>query len=220
MPLRPGLLSGILGVLGPALTTNLTAASDASDLFEGYVWSMVVEAAQAEGAVVVFKDVLGNAASSFHFRTSPGYIYSKAHPYTHAELTFPDKPPLEAHVGVRVSGKSGVLHECDVAVVMKAEADLCRSANLSPRSARVKLSAECKFYSTDVPLGMARGFVGLTADLTTTDRFFVVNTGSDSVERLLTHLRREWDHQIIPGSNTVDRLRYSFRDSFKKFKAR
>jgi hypothetical protein len=161
----------------------------------------------------------GNVATQFHFRTSPGYIFSQAHPYTHAEFTFPHCPELEAHVGVRVSGRSGVLHECDVAVLSKAEADLCRSASTSPRSARVLLSVECKFYSSDVPLGMARAFVGLTADLTAKNRYFVVNTRSDSAERLLTHQKRGWEHLITPGSTTVSRLHNEFRTSFKHFKA-
>jgi hypothetical protein len=113
-----------------------------------------------------------------------------------------------------------VLHECDVAVLSKTEADLCRSASTSPRSARVVLSVECKFYSTDVPLGMARGIVGLTADLTAKDRFFVVNTRSDSAERLLTHQKRGWEHLITPGSTTIIRLRNEFRTSFKHYKAR
>lgn len=220
MPLRPALLGDIQAALGAAVTPNLSAASAASDLFEAYVWSLAVEAARDEGATVAFFDVNGNAATSFYFRTSPGFIFSTAQPYTHAELVFPDRPVLEAHVGVRVSGKSGVLHECDVAVLLKAEADLCRAESVSPRSARVIISAECKFYSADVPLGMARGFVGLTSDLSTRDRFFVVNTESDSVERLLTHLGRGWDHRIIPGSDTVPRLRHAFRDAYKKFKAR
>jgi len=67
---------------------------------------------------------------------------------------------------------------------------------------------------------MARGFVGLTADLTTKDRYFVVNTRSESAERLLTHQNRGWEHLITPGSNTIARLRNDFRTSFKHFKAR
>jgi hypothetical protein len=224
MPLRPGLLAEIGAVLGPAVAPNLTSATAASDLFEAYVWSMAVRAAIDEGAVVEFKDVFGAvASSSFHFRTSPGFIFSTAQSYTHAELSFPEKPqlePLEAHVGVRVSGKSGVLHECDVAVLLKSEADLCRSENVSPRSARVVISAECKFYASDIPLGMARGFVGLTADLSAKDKFFVVNTESDSVERLLTHHARGWENLIVPGSGTVSRLRHDFRAAYKKYKAR
>jgi hypothetical protein len=221
MPLRPGLLAEIAAALGPSIPMNLTSASAASDLFEAYVWCLAVDAARDEGANVQFRDVFGNVApSSFYFRTSPGFIFSTAQPYTHAELSFPNRALLEAHVGIRVSGRSGVLHECDVAVLLKSEADLCRSENVSPRSARVIISAECKFYSADVPLGMARGFVGLTSDLSTKDRFFVVNTESDSAERLLTHLGRGWDHRIIPGSDTVSRLRHSFRDAYKKYKAR
>jgi hypothetical protein len=179
-----------------------------------------VKAAQAEEATVSFENVDGAIPQTFVFRTSPGYIFSHEHPYTHANLVFPSKPPLEAHIGVRVEGKSGVLHECDVAVLLKSEAQTCRLNGTSPRQAKVVLATECKFYSGALPLGMARAFLGLVADMSSKDRYLIANTASESVEQLLTHRDAGWEHRVIPGSSTVPRLENQFRQTFKRYKAR
>jgi hypothetical protein len=156
----------------------------------------------------------------FVFRTSPGYIFSTTRPYTHAEIIFANKPPLEAHVGVRVVGKSGVLHECDVAVIEQAEAATCRQRQVPPRSSKVVIAVECKFYSTPLQLHLARAFIGLVSDMSAKKPIFVTNSASDSLEKLLTGRDRHWEHNVIPAASLeVSRLRHEFQDAFKKFKA-
>src|SRR5256885_131550 len=50
---------------------------------------------------------------------------------------------------------------------------------------------------------------------------FVTNTVAPSVERLLSHKKKRWDHQIVPAfPNDVTRLQNVFQDTFKIFKAR
>ncbi|WP_147468445.1 hypothetical protein [Corallococcus interemptor] len=219
MPIRANLLSEIQAALGSAISPGLSTASAHSDIFEAYTFSLVLRAARAEGASIAYYNVDGTTPSTFVFRTSPGYIFSTQHAYTHAEISIPGKPVLEAHIGVRVEGKSRVLHECDVAVMFKDEAETCRMNSVSPRSAKVILAAECKFYASNLPLGMARAFLGLASDISCMARFLVVNTGSDSVEQLLSHRREDWEHQVVPGSNTVPRIENQFREVFKRFKA-
>ena len=146
MAITDELLNAVIAALGAAVPPTLTSASAVSDLFEAYVFTLVVRAAQAEGATVSYLDVNGAAAQAFLFRISPGYICSKTHPYTHAVLAFPGREPLEAHVGVRVAGKSGVLHELDVCVLRQSEADTARQNQVHPRSAKVVIGVECKFY--------------------------------------------------------------------------
>src|SRR5258705_13058148 len=51
--------------------------------------------------------------------------------------SFPNCPDLEAHVGIFIAGKSGVAHECDVAVLYSDEACTCRQENAHPRSSQV-----------------------------------------------------------------------------------
>src|SRR5689334_11022140 len=104
MTTTSSLLTAIQAALGSTISPSLTSASDTSDIFEAYVFSLILEAARIEGANVYFRDVNGNSPSTFIFRTSPGYIFSRAQPYTHAVIEFSGKPTLETHVGVRVSG--------------------------------------------------------------------------------------------------------------------
>lgn len=215
------LLAEIETALGPAVSASLTTASATSDVFEAYVFSLLIEAAETEGATITYRDVFGNIPTTFVFRTSPGYIFSRIHPYTHAVLSFPNKAPLEAHVGVRVVGKSGVLHECDVAVITQIEAETCRRREVPPRSSKIIVAVECKFYSTPLQLNLARAFIGLTSDLSANQAVFVSNSSSQSLEKLLSGRKKLWEHNIIPSSSVeVMRLRHKFQEAFQYFKAK
>lgn len=219
MTSNSSLLTTIRASLGSSLTPSLSTTSSTSDVFEAYVFSIVLEAANIEGATITFQDVFGNTPSMFYFRTSPGYIFSTIQPYTHAVIQFPNKPVLEAHMGVRVTGKSGVLHECDVSVLHQSEATTCRNNFVSPRSSKLVMAIECKFYSTSIPLGLARAFIGLQTDLSAQESFFVVNTNSASVEKLLAKRDRYCGIDIIPSSPvTVDKLRSAFQNEFSRYK--
>jgi hypothetical protein len=76
MTLNSSLLQKIQNILSRAVIPNLTSNSSGDDLYEAYVWSIVIEAAKNKGATVEFKDVNGNAvASDYYFRTlnRPGF---------------------------------------------------------------------------------------------------------------------------------------------------
>jgi hypothetical protein len=221
MPIRPALMNEIRAALGNAIVPSLSDYSAASDIYEAYIFALILQAARAEGATISFKDVSGVAPTVFVFRTSPGHLFSRAQPYAHAVITFPGKAALEAHIGVRVFGISKVLHECDVAVITRDEAETCRRLRVSPRHVKAIIAVECKFYTSDIPLTLARSFLGLSKDLTANNRYFVVNTTSTSVAKMLGHHHKHgWDHQIVPSSTTpVERLRNSFQNSFKNYKA-
>lgn len=221
MPITDDLLQEIAQTLDAGVKPSLTTASAASDLFEAYIFTLVVQAAEAEGASVNYRDVNGNSASTLIFRTSPGHLFSRTQAYGHAVITFSGKEPLEAHVGVRVSGKSRVLHELDVCVITQAEADTSRLNLVPPRSKFLILGIECKFYTTRIGLGLARAFIGLDTDMSTKAMFFVTSTSSGSVERLLTARGRNWDSSVLPSfSIQVERLRNQFQTVFKNYKAR
>jgi hypothetical protein len=170
VPIRQDLLDEIEAALSAGVTTNYSGASAVNDLFEGYVFSLVVAAARAEEARVTFENVNEVAVTSLVFRTSPGFIYSRAQPYTHARIAFPRCPELEAHIGVFVGGRSGVLHECDVAVIERSEAQICRTEGVHPRSGKLLITLECKFHAGTLQLGQARSFLGLTEELTKKNR--------------------------------------------------
>lgn len=215
------LLVDLNNALGPAVTASVSALSAENDVYEAYTLGLVLQAARLEGATITYEDVYGAQASNLIFRTSPGYISTATQNYTHAVVQFSSKRPLEAHVGIYVTGKSRVLHECDVAVLDRAEAVSCRANGTSPRSAKLTLSVECKFYSSTPGIGLGRGFLGLTQDLST-ESFFVMNIPSLSIERLLSlrkkHSCRENVHPLHPHS--VDLLISSFCSAFREYKRR
>src|SRR5262245_15162100 len=139
MPIRPNLLAEIRQALGQAVVPSLKSSSAVSDLYEAYIFGLLLQAARTEGATIVLDCIQGGTPNPFVFRTSPGFLDSSRRNYGYARISFPRCPDLEAHVSVRVAGHSNVLHECDVSVIHRAEADLCRRSpvRLAPRSARV-----------------------------------------------------------------------------------
>lgn len=224
MPIEDDILNAIRSVFGHAAMPSHTAQSDASDLYELFLFSLVLEAASEEGASFEFRDVNGDIPDTLIFRTAPGDIASRRRPYTHAVIRFPNKPPLECHIGIYVAGRSDVAHECDVAVLYQMEAEACRrNSGVLPRHHKVLLAIECKFYTGNLKLALGRGFLGLVADIhhSPGERYFVMNTSSDSVARLLTKHKRKLSHDLIPNEiREVTKLRSSFQEVFDSFKIR
>ena len=224
MPLNNQLVNAIKAQLGQAVALNLNNRSAANDLFEAYVFSIVLDAAVREGATlpIQLEDIYGMPSPSAVFRTGPGRIYPSgpgSPPYTHAVIQFPSKPELEVHQGIFVSGKSGLLHECDVAVLLRTEGQTCRQNRVHPRSAKVIFASECKFYSSGIGIDLARGFIGLTTDIYRPGRFFVSNSTSNSSRKLLTHHDRDWTEELLPNSKIANRFRAMIERVFEKFKA-
>ncbi len=209
------LLQDLRRLLG-AGAVSYDSTSATSDVYEGFLFSLVVATARDSGADVHYETVHGLRVNDLVFRTSPGRLYSTAHDYTHAVIQFGNiAPALEAHIGVMVQGTSGVEHECDVVVLDSDEARVCRQASASPRSRRCIVAIECKYYLTPLPLGMARGFAGLKGDLGSTPVIFAANTTSNSAKRYLTHRGLTQEFQAIPGSREVEHLRSHIREAFK-----
>lgn len=187
MAVREDLVDAVESILASAAAVGYANQSATNDVYENYVWALCIQAAMQQGASVTYETVGGQQATTLIFRTSPGAIYSTAHNYTHAVLDLAGSPTLEAHVGVRVAGKSRVLHECDVAVIDRQEAMLCRAEQVHPRASKVLIASECKFYTAAVQLALGRGFLGLTSDIHRNERYFVTNGQSASVTKLIAH---------------------------------
>ncbi|MCG5216553.1 hypothetical protein [Streptosporangium sp. KLBMP 9127] len=217
MTSKKDLLRELRTHLRGARSTSYRSASTVGDLYEGYVFALVVDVAIQSRASLRYEDVDGNKTSNLIFRTSPGQLYSKAHAYTHAVVEFGSiAPALEVHVGVQVQGRSGVLHECDVLVLARDQAELSRSARVAPKARYCILTIECKFYSKNLPLDLARSFQGLGADLGEKARpTFVSNSSSGTVKKYLSHKGRDWEHGVIPGTAEVNGLRMKIREAFK-----
>jgi hypothetical protein len=211
------------------ISTSYTNRAKANDLFEAFVFTILIEAAIKEGAIrpIYFEDTSGRRTSSILFRRSPGYINDKSIPYTHAVLTFPmrgDDWELEVHIGIYAAGSSKVPQECDIAVLLRKEGERCRK--IYPNKAVVKstnilIGVECKCHQySKVALGSGRSFLGLVQDFSSNGKyFFVFNNEKFSVEKMLSHYDKEWEHNLSPTSaKEVERLRNVFQDRFKKFK--
>ena len=95
------LLNEVRLVFPATVSPSLTSDSKGGDVFEAYVWKLVVDAAEAEGAEITLQNRNGSEVDEqFFFRTSPGHISSARHPYSHAVFQFERCPALEAHVGI------------------------------------------------------------------------------------------------------------------------
>lgn len=220
MPLRDDLLDEIRRALSGTTTAGLTSPGATNDVFEAWIFTLAVKAAERCGATVAFEDIYDQPTSSLLFRTSPGRIYSSlpgGPAYVHAILNFPAAAPLEVHQGIYVAGLSRLPHECDVVVLHRSEAQTCRVEKVNPRHSRAVLVMECKCYSSGLGIDLARGFIGLTADLQSKGRYFVANTRSNRVETLLTRHNRHWGTGVVPSNTTeVVRLRAAFETELKK----
>ena len=220
--MRADLLNDIRQTLGSAVPPNLTIGSKGYDLYEAYVFTLVLRAARTTGFAVAYENRDGSVPTTFTFRTGPGEISSGN--YSHAVLTISGKPQLEAHVGIYISGVSKVPHEADVSVIMRDEAIFCRAVTptVLPRYSSIILAAECKFYeSSAIGISMGRGFMGLSKDFAGRPEFFVMSRQSARVKTLLAHHGERWGAAIVPGSQAnVNRLIASFESVLEDYKAR
>lgn len=224
MPLDAAILDSIRATIGATRTPSLSSFSAASDVFEAYILSRILVAAKESGALPVeWYDRHMSQSTELVFRTSPGAIYSDRRPYTHAVLRFPGNvEPLEAHLGVIVEGKSGVAHECDVVVVLQSEAALCRLRSVNPRHSKIVIAVECKYYTGQIPLGLARSFIGLLSDIDSTyaQCHFAVNTGSATAEKLLAKQKRQWDSNLLPETAGEQSITSAFKKTFRDYQVR
>ena len=215
--------SQILGQL-PTLFdgANLPGAQPTAapgDIFEVYIFGLVLEAARREQATIAYENVTGPFQGVITFRTSPGRIWSTAEPYTHAILQFPNKSPLELHLGIYLEGKSGRMHEADVVVLPRTEAITCRGAQAYPKAARSLCTIECKCYDEPLGINLGRSFIGLSAEFGKERAFFVTNQSEGTIARLLDEHKRKWEHSIVPPSVfNISRLVGSIQTVFKSYK--
>ena len=63
MAAQQELLNEIAANLSASVAGGYSTASALNDLFEGYVWSIVIAAARDQGASIVYNDVFNNLVS-------------------------------------------------------------------------------------------------------------------------------------------------------------
>src|SRR5882672_12881184 len=111
MPTSQELIDAIEQGLGTVVQPGISSSTAACDSYEVFILSVVIDAARRMGARVTFRNIGQAFNGLLTFRTGPGNIYSRAHPYTYARIEFPGHRPLEAHIGIYTAGVSGVRHE-------------------------------------------------------------------------------------------------------------
>jgi hypothetical protein len=222
MAINTTLLENINQQLKHSLNPDLKTAKDFEDWFKFYIFNIIVKAARNEGAFVYYKDVLKRNPETLVFRRRAGQIYDLTQPYTHAVIEFEQKPPLEIHLGVKIHGRLRVLYDCDVCVLYKMEADSCRTNKREPRASRIFLAIDCQHYVSELRLEFAQAFIAFSSELRVAgDCYFVSNSASNPVAKLLASRKRKWEYDIVPSEiNNVNRLMYEFQTKFKDFKAR
>lgn len=220
------LISSLEQQVQASISSLLVAPSRGHDLYELYIFSLIVEAARHEGAAVEFFDVHDNPVTqNFIFRTSPSRMFATAKDYTHGLIRFNACPELEIHLGIYVAGKSGVTHECDVAVIFASAANTCRSELVHPKSSQLILAVECKFYvAAYMGIGLARSYLGLASELQHTNRdcFFVGVSESVNVQKMLLRHQKDWETGVFPADvhHRAERLGKLFEKTFRDYKLR
>lgn len=218
-PSNNDLIAEIRRLLPSAITPALSPSSKGNDLFEGFLFMLVIDAAKSVGAKVTYEDPHETPTRTLTLRTSPGRIYTTSPAYTHAVFGFGGADPLEAHVGIYVAGRSTVAHECDVAVITKAEAQRARTLGVHPRSSKARFTVEAKFYSTPLGIALAREFTGLRSDLSAQTSLFVTNTTAESVARLLSHRCpvESYHPHVLPQSEAAADFRSMARKALQRY---
>jgi hypothetical protein len=183
----------------------MTVKDKGYDLYEAYLFALIVKAArEIYGATNVQYEIPGvGVTSTVRLRTSPGSIYSPGSPgYTHAAISVDPGRDVEVHLGIYVAGSSNVPHECDLAVLDAAEASTARTAGIAPKAGKLLLAVEAKYYAANLPLRLAREYLGLHGDLgNVAERMLVSNSSAPRVMTLLAHRLKTGSFRanVIPG---------------------
>ena len=203
------LLSAVQAAFGSAITLGYNSSSAAHDIYEGYILTLFLRAAKNEGWTMQTRDGNGNPTSNVVFRLGPGRLPSGN--FTHIYLTKPRKMNLEAHIGVKVTGKApyaatlkkksaNVAHEFDLLVLTSDDADVCRRFDSDPAHVSVVAHAEAKFYGGNLPLSLGRAVVGLSAECDLANRSaLVTNRNGASVEDLIKHYGIGFRYRVTPA---------------------
>ncbi|MAS36306.1 MAG: hypothetical protein CL610_20040 [Anaerolineaceae bacterium] len=176
-------------------------------LFELYVFKTVIEAVIEAGALhgykpqVIYKDQNGDEVSPIMLQTGPHTL--NTYGYVYAEIRFPGsrKRAIEIHCGVKYKGRSEVVHECDVSILGRTEAEKRRHDGDPSQYNKLMLSIECKFYASTIELAMMRGFRGLIDDIGTSHnkQIFVTSANIRSSGKVLVEYKKQSSvDQFVP----------------------
>lgn len=157
--------------------------------YEAYVFSLCkVAVEQAGGTVTLCGINSGINPATLVFRGAPGYMHSNSQDYCYAYCTLNGKE-FEIHLDVQYEGCSGAIHEIDVSIYDHVSANKIRCDGKIPRSDKVIMIFECKFYDRSiVSTDMARSFAGLVQDCKGNIlNAFVSNNGTKNLKKYFSN---------------------------------
>lgn len=193
------------GLLGATAKFYPGGKAQLDDYYEAYLWAETVAVAKAKSWTVDYVNA-GPSNDVFTFRRGPGLLTSKAN-YTYAMLSDDAGRKGELHIGIRVRGDSGVLHEFDVVAFNGQATAAARVASEEPKHDATRLHIEAKFHRNDLSLGTARSIVGLRLDCPTVHAFLVSRgSGSPTLRQLIKHHNGTYVHNAIPNGTGVTYL--------------
>lgn len=208
------LLTDVEAALGLSVDLGYASKAKDHDLYEAYVLTLLLVAADAAGWTLDLRDGWGHAVTAPVFRLGPGRITSRD--YTFARMTKAGRAPLEAHLGVKVSGQSSVvisaptmsgrlLHEFDLIVLPESIASACRSTGDDPDHTAVTIHAEMKLYTGKLSLPLGRASIGMALECGLTAKsVLVTNQLGYTVQDLVEHHRVAFRFNVLPSNSTAE----------------
>jgi hypothetical protein len=155
-----------LSVARAALQLNRNATERA---YEAYVFSLCAAAVRSipGGRATLVGVVSGPNPATVVFRGAPGSMASRTQDFAYLDCQLGARQ-FEIHVDVEYEGQSRATHEIDVSGCSAEHARQVRRTGQAPRTNKHLLMAfECKLYTSDPGVALARTFVGLVADCST-----------------------------------------------------
>ncbi len=208
------LLTNVETALGLSFDLGYASKAKDHDLYEAYVLTLLLLAANAAGWKLELRDGWGNAVTVPLFRLGPGRITSRD--YTFARMTKAGRAPLEAHLGVKVSGqapvgispptKSGrLLHEFDLIVLPETSASACRAKGDDPDHTDVTIHAEMKFYTGKLSLPLGRASIGMALECGLSGKsVLITNQLGYTVQDLVQHHSVAFRFNVLPSNSTAE----------------
>lgn len=202
------------------VTVPFTTASAADNVYEAYVFSLVVAAAAESGGRISYYDRFANEVKDLVFRGSPGLLHARGRRFTHAVIRFGQAPPIEVHLRVKVRGTSGSDGECDILIIDSHTADTSRHKDAVPKGSSCELAIECKYYLVPLPIEAATAFSGRSGDRSSLNALFAANRASPQVSKFLWNKKWMFELGLLPSTRQVAYLKALVRETFKKYTAK
>ena len=208
------LLTDVETALGLSIDLGYASKAKDHDLYEAYVLTLLLIEAQAKGWNLELRDGWGHAVKNPLFRLGPGRITSRK--YTFVRMTKEGREPLEAHLGVKVSGqapvgispptKSGrLLHEFDLLVLPENIADVCRASGGDPDHTAVTIHAEMKFYTGKLTLPLGRASIGMALECRLSGKsVLITNQLGYTVQDLVQYHTVAFRFNVLPSNSTAE----------------